>query len=218
MPCAISAPSPADSPFAWCFWNRAIERVAVCAPEFSRTCPALHEIDGHDSRTVTGSVLGRDPKPVRRGDVSCSVIPEADGSYRLRAEATRANAGSVRFSGIFRRRTRPDPALPRLRAPRPGPLHADRLRREIRRESSRGHRLWARVVRRPRRERCNALSESRANRAARSPAGVRRGAGARPIARTPEAAHGGTCRPRSRAPASPARRPKLRPVPRRLPS
>ncbi len=58
-------------------------------------------------------------RPVRNGDneagdrvdVSCSVIPGADGSYRLRAEATRANAGSVRISGIFRPENAPQTGI-----------------------------------------------------------------------------------------------------------
>jgi hypothetical protein len=46
-----------------------------------------------------------------RVDVSCSVVPEADGSYRMQGEATRARSGTLRVSGVFRPENAPQPGI-----------------------------------------------------------------------------------------------------------
>ncbi|MBK8214178.1 MAG: hypothetical protein IPK71_10570 [Myxococcales bacterium] len=58
-------------------------------------------------------------RPVRDGEteggdrvgVSCSVLPEADGSFRISAEATRERSGTVRVSGIFRQENAPQTGI-----------------------------------------------------------------------------------------------------------
>ena len=46
-----------------------------------------------------------------RVDVSCSVVPEGDGSYRMQAVATRARSGTVRVVGVFRPENAPQKGI-----------------------------------------------------------------------------------------------------------